>query len=603
MSDLINIGKKKIVVYGYGVRGTHIVGCLISAGCAIDFIIDGALEKQGKRIQVKNKSIEICSADILKGKADIFYVLVSPEKNDEIIQLLEEMGYKKGVDYAHVTVGYVQSFFRKNLISLIANKCDYYRKEKSCKIIYAFNPTVGDIHNPSELESVLKNYRYIISDRISWLKENPPHVREAHQTLPEYSTEYIECIFTNGNQVRTSTGELVQEEWQSPFVKVIGGMRLTTDVPSVFDKTIHVFGSSITYGLGVEDKYTFPSCLQRIINEADNRYRVLNYGVIGLPLHEYVKKIENADIRENDIIICMIARMAGTEIKELLDDYDCTIIDLVDYFQRPHNYGEVFWDGSHFNYKGNIATADIIYKRVFKEKLVCEELRNNENEEQISEIVTNKDFIQYLLELNKYKIENTDGQVIGGIVVNANPFHNGHLHLIKLAATMVDHLYIFVVENDVSEFSFADRIDLVRKGVKDIENVTILPSGKFIISNITFPDYFDKDNLMHSTIDPSLDVDIFGRYIAKELGITIRFVGEEPFDNVTRQYNEVMKSKLPQFGIKVLEIPRKFCEGNVISAKRIRTFMQKGEMEEIKKIVPPSTYELICRQSNVAQGE
>lgn len=84
--------------------------------------------------------------------------------------------------------------------------------------------------------------------------------------------------------------------------------------------------------------------------------------------------------------------------------------------------------------------------------------------------------------------------IIGGIVLNANPFTLGHYYLIELALKMVDFLYVFVVEEDCSEFSFRIRYDLVVKGTQKLKNIKVLPSGKFIISNNTFPEYFDKKN-------------------------------------------------------------------------------------------------------------
>lgn len=36
-----------------------------------------------------------------------------------------------------------------------------------------------------------------------------------------------------------------------------------------------------------------------------------------------------------------------------------------------------------------------------------------------------------------------------------------------------------------------------------------------------------------------------------------RFVGEEPFDAVTRQYNEAMKLIMPKYGVEVCKIQHK----------------------------------------------
>ena len=130
---------------------------------------------------------------------------------------------------------------------------------------------------------------------------------------------------------------------------------------------------------------------------------------------------------------------------------------------------------------------------------------------------------------------------IGALVMNCNPFTLGHQDLVEYAAARVAKLYLFVVEEDRSEFPFADRIELVRLGVKNFSNVEVLPGGKFIISQQTFSGYFNKASLQDVAVDSSEDVEIFAKEIAPTLGITIRFAGEEPTDNVTRQYNETMK--------------------------------------------------------------
>lgn len=176
--------------------------------------------------------------------------------------------------------------------------------------------------------------------------------------------------------------------------------------------------------------------------------------------------------------------------------------------------------------------------------------------------------------------------VCGSIVMNANPFTLGHFHLARIAATMVDYLYIFVVEEDKSVFPFQDRFELIKEGLKEIENVKIIPGGKFIISNITFPEYFDKDNLQETRINASLDIDIFGRYIAKRLGISVRFAGEEPDDAVTRQYNQFMCERLPLHGVKFIEILRIKKSGCTISAKKVRELLSLGRLDEVENFVP-----------------
>ncbi|MBO4780211.1 MAG: hypothetical protein J5497_06205 [Selenomonadaceae bacterium] len=173
--------------------------------------------------------------------------------------------------------------------------------------------------------------------------------------------------------------------------------------------------------------------------------------------------------------------------------------------------------------------------------------------------------------------------------MNCNPFTLGHQYLVEYAASKVIKLYIFVVEEDKSEFPFADRIELVKHGVKHLSNVEVLPSGKFIISQQTFSGYFNKASLQDVTVDSSEDVEIFGKEIAPTLGITIRFAGEEPKDNVTRQYNETMKEILPRYGVEFCEIPRKTFGDEPISASKVREALKTGDFDKIRNLVPETT--------------
>lgn len=90
-------------------------------------------------------------------------------------------------------------------------------------------------------------------------------------------------------------------------------------------------------------------------------------------------------------------------------------------------------------------------------------------------------------------------------------------------------------------------------------------------------------------VDTTADLQIFGKYIAPALDITVRFAGEEPIDNVTSQYNANMKLLLPKYGIEFVEIPRKQEGSQVISASRVRKYLEVKDFDSIAKIVPPTT--------------
>jgi [citrate (pro-3S)-lyase] ligase len=173
---------------------------------------------------------------------------------------------------------------------------------------------------------------------------------------------------------------------------------------------------------------------------------------------------------------------------------------------------------------------------------------------------------------------------IGAVVMNCNPFTLGHRYLIEKAAAECDFLYVFVVEEDKSEYSFEDRLALVEKGVPNIRNVKVLPSGKFIISTLTLPEYFEKSKEI--TIDATYDIETFARHIAPALNISRRFAGDEPTSYITRQYNQAMKDILPKHGIEFIVFQRKEFNGIPVSASTVRKLVEEGKYEDIKNLVP-----------------
>ena len=179
---------------------------------------------------------------------------------------------------------------------------------------------------------------------------------------------------------------------------------------------------------------------------------------------------------------------------------------------------------------------------------------------------------------------------IASVVVNCNPFTYGHHHLIKQAASLCDWVHVFVVMEDKSTFPSHVRMALVQAGTKDIKNISIHEGRDYIISSATFPSYFleeDKDLVKEHA---KLDLQLFGKEIAKYLGIAKRFIGHEPFNKTTALYNQVMKDHLPTLGVEVVEIPRLKKQGIAISASSVRQALFNKDLETIAALVPPSTY-------------
>lgn len=195
----------------------------------------------------------------------------------------------------------------------------------------------------------------------------------------------------------------------------------------------------------------------------------------------------------------------------------------------------------------------------------------------------------FLMEIFEEKAEGT----VGAIVMNANPFTKGHRYLVEIAAEKCDKLYVFVVSEDKSNFPANDRLEMVKLGTEDIEKVTVLPTGPYLVSSATFPTYFLKEREKASEVQCLLDVEIFSKYFVPKFSISVRFVGEEPLSPMTNEYNKVLKSELEKSEVKVFEIPRLCEDGVVISASTVRKLLEKGDIQSIKKFVPSTTFEYL----------
>ena len=173
----------------------------------------------------------------------------------------------------------------------------------------------------------------------------------------------------------------------------------------------------------------------------------------------------------------------------------------------------------------------------------------------------------------------------GIIIMNCNPFTLGHRYLIEQAAQQVQTLYILVVREDCSMFGYDERKAMIVRGVAHINNVVVCDGSEYSISATTFPTYFLKSLSDASDTQMTLDIDLYRRHIAPALGATVRFVGTEPDDPLTRRYNELMKSMLPD----VHEVARLQQSGVAVSASRVRKAIVENHLALAARLVPPTT--------------
>lgn len=183
-------------------------------------------------------------------------------------------------------------------------------------------------------------------------------------------------------------------------------------------------------------------------------------------------------------------------------------------------------------------------------------------------------------------------QKMGGdsasIVMNANPFTLGHLHLVERAAAENKTVHLFILSEEAGPIPFAVRRKLVREGVSHLGNVICHDSGPYIISSATFPSYFLKDGDTVIRAQAALDIQVF-QAIAESLDIRRRYAGEEPTSRVTGLYNEIMAQRLPELGIECRIIPRLEKDGRAVSASEVRQAIHDGEVERALDLLPESS--------------
>lgn len=338
---------------------------------------------------------------------------------------------------------------------------------------------------------------------------------------------------------------------------------------------------------------------------------------------------ENADFRE--------------EVLDIDNPYDVKFIEsFLDKLNFDYNPDEVDYTMVLYNLNGDIIGTGSYKKHILKYVAVAPEFRNSIA---FSQIVTHlmdkllldhKHIFVYTLPRNtaifeglgfteiataeplysvlEFGYENiktyqdyirskkvhTIAKPVSALVVNCNPFTNGHKYLIEKASKESRVLYLFVVEEDKSSFPFKIRWELIKKGIVHLDNVVMLKSSHYVVSGTIFPSYFLKNQCVNdiSEKQAELDIQTFIRYIVPILGITRRYVGTENYCKTTLAYNNAMKKLLPKAGVELIEIPRitietEFDSDGIVSASKVREAIKKGQLQQILPFLPEVTKDFL----------
>lgn len=374
----------------------------------------------------------------------------------------------------------------------------------------------------------------------------------------------------------TQGGISYLKDVETEFLHIRNGERLTVNQPEKYDRCIYLYGTCLMEGAYVSDQYTIPSFLQGEINQAGFSCKVVNRGIYGSLFN--ADRVQSASFKQGDIV-CLNLNLRPME--------NYLMLNLVDELEKYDPPADWFVNQSgHCNHKANQVYAHAIYEALVPVLRQPPEARDT--------VEPDHDYINNFYLRHYFSDFDPAGRgTVGSIVMNCNPFTLGHRFLIEEALKMVDFLIIFVVEEDKSLFTFQERFAMVCRGTSDLERVMVVPSGPYILSKNTFPEYFEKiddEDLKKNTED---DITLFAEQIAPKLGITYRFVGEEREDKVTNEYNNAMKKILPRYGVQVVEIPRKANGRSVISASQVRQCLSENRMEELDELVPASTKRIL----------
>ena len=397
-------------------------------------------------------------------------------------------------------------------------------------------------------------------------------------------------------------------DYSSRYVNVVGGYRKTRYQPWEFCYTIHVYGRCGVFGYAVEDSETIPSVLQELFTNNNKKIRVINHGLWGADnkkiLHNLSTDIEEGIIKKEDKIVLY---MDYLPYMERLDNLNVFIQDSTLPFHEYKKDKVLFYDKpGHMTAEGYQYMAGFMYEVLTRSYIKKIDKNKRENVKKFllyytktykkkkQENLNERELEKYLSEVKAELSKKMDLQKkTGAIVMNCNPFTKGHRYLIEIASREVDNLLIFVLEEDKSFFTFSERFQMVKSGTEDLENVHVLPSGKFMISALTFPEYFIKEQKQDIKVNPITDVQIFARSIAPELHITVRFVGTEPRDKITDQYNSILKEQLLIYGIDLREIDRLEEKGQIITATEVRKLLKENKHEKLMDFVPLTTYDCL----------
>lgn len=487
-------------------------------------------------------------------------------------------------------------YYRKQLKDIL----EYYKKN-GVRVYIVIYPHDGDVLKESDRKIYGIKHKY----RCGHVTEMSDYeIAAFFNEDREYAKKFETDYYRNGS-IRKN-GVLISKDIKSDFFNIHNGYRLVSNAPKAARHKLLVFGPCTALGAYVSDDRTIGYYLQEIINhQVPSQYEVITAATFG---GAELGLIQREAVKQGDIaVIFSIYDEIKVAAKSNMESIT-KVVSVTDLFKNMDNlWNNTFNCLSHHNHVINKEVAKLLYDSmdISPEPACADDCSLPNNYTLRSKRFKPREYyIPYVVDRYYFEKASRDymkmgwktGGIIGSIVMNCNPFTKGHRYLIEKALEYVDRLVLFVVEEDLSHFLFKDRIKMVKGGTRDLKDrVLVVGSGKWVISKETFSQYFEKEGEVSEVYDMEYDLRVFGEVVCKYYGITKRFVGEEPTDIVTAQYNVEMERILPEYGIEVHVFPRLKEGGENVSASRVRQYLKEEKYEAMSSLVPTATYDYLMK--------
>ena len=399
---------------------------------------------------------------------------------------------------------------------------------------------------------------------------------------------YVESILQGFFIVEKEGQAMRLQDMKSRYINVRYGERVTVGQPERYERTIWFFGPCLVIGNYVADEYTIESRLQKLLNERGLPVRVVNSGCWGGNVSN-VGRISTTAFRKGDIIVALMEDITIPEGR-------FKTVDLWETCETRRIPADWMLDNPyHVNHHVTAAYADALMEKLLSEGMLEGHPDGAELAPATGDLIDRFFIRKYFhgVDLGRFR-------TAACCLLNANPFTNGHLELVRRAARETEHVYVLIVRAEASVFSFGERYAMAVGSLKDLPNVTVIPSGAFLGNGAAFPGYYAKMDLGDSREQARSHARMFAA-VAAALHVTHRYLGEEPLDTVTGQINLASAELLPEYGIRTVIIPRAAAGGDLISGSRVRELAERND-PALRELVPPAAAALIFCDPPGASG-